>query len=63
MAKKGNYMGARSKIFIILRFRTTNIIERSFREARRRTRPTGCFENEANVTIIIFGAISGLNKN
>jgi len=33
------------------------------RKARRGTRPTGCFENEASVTIIIFGAILELKKN
>ena len=48
---------------IRVKIRTTNIIERSFREVRRRTRPIGCFENEASVNRIIFGVISGLNKN
>ncbi|MDD5660024.1 MAG: transposase [Actinomycetota bacterium] len=46
-----------------VKIRTTNIIERSFREVRRRTRPIGCFENEASVNRIIFGIVSGLNKN
>jgi len=48
---------------IRVKIRTTNIIERSFREVRRRTRPIGCFENEASINRIIFGVISGLNKN
>jgi len=48
---------------IRIKIRTTNIIERSFREVRRRTRPIGCFENEASVNRIIFGVVSGLNKN
>lgn len=48
---------------IRIKIRTTNIIERSFREVRRRTRPIGCFENDSSVNRIIFGVISGLNKN
>lgn len=48
---------------IRIKIRTTNIIERSFREVRRRTRPIGCFENEASVNRIVFGIVSGLNKN
>lgn len=48
---------------IRVKIRTTNIIERSFREVRRRTRPIGCFENDASVNRIIFGVISGLSKN
>ena len=48
---------------IRVKIRTTNIIERSFREVRRRTRPIGCFENDSSVNRIIFGVISGLNKN
>jgi len=47
---------------IRIKIRTTNTIERSFREVRRRTRPIGCFENEASVNRIIFGVVSGLNK-
>jgi putative transposase len=48
---------------IRIKIRTTNIIERSFREVRRRVRPIGCFENDSSVNRIIFGVISGLNKN
>jgi putative transposase len=48
---------------IRVKIRTTNIIERSFREVRRRVRPIGCFENDSSVNRIIFGVISGLNKN
>jgi len=44
------------------KIRTTNIIERSFREIRRRTRPMSCFQNSASVNRIIFGVISGINK-
>ena len=43
--------------------RTTNIIERAFREVRRRTRPMSCFQNSASVERIIFGVVSKLNKN
>ena len=42
--------------------RTTNAIERSFREVRRRTRPMSCFQNPASVDRIIYGVISHLNK-
>jgi len=42
--------------------RTTNAIERAFREVRRRTRPMSCFQNFASVDRIIFGVISHLNK-
>lgn len=41
--------------------RTTNAIERAFREVRRRTRPMSCFQNSASVDRIIFGVISHLN--
>jgi transposase-like protein len=34
--------------------RTTNVIERVFREVRRRTRPMSCFQNRASVERIIF---------
>ena len=43
--------------------RTTNAIERAFREVRRRTRPMSCFQNTASVDRIIFGVISHLNSN
>jgi len=41
--------------------RTTNTIERAFREVRRRTRPMSCFQNSASVDRIIFGVTSHLN--
>jgi len=44
------------------KIRTTNAIERSFREVRRRTRPMSCFQNSASVDRIIYGVISHLNK-
>jgi len=43
--------------------RTTNVIERAFREVRRRTRPMSSFNNSASVDRIIYGVISHLNKN
>ena len=42
--------------------RTTNAIERAFREVRRRTRPMSCFQNKESVDRIIYGVISHLNK-
>jgi len=43
--------------------RTTNAIERAFREIRRRTKPLSCFENGASVDRIIYGVISHMNKS
>ena len=43
------------------RIRTTNAVERAFREVRRRTRPMGCFQNSASVDRLIYGVISHLN--
>ena len=43
--------------------RTTNAIERSFREVRRRTRPMSCFTNSASCERIIYAVISHLNKS
>ena len=45
-----------------VKVRTTNVIERSFREVRRRTRTISCFTNGSSVDRIIFGVISHLNK-
>ena len=44
------------------KIRTTNAIERSFREVRRRTRPMSCFNNAASCQRIIYGVISHLNS-
>ena len=46
-----------------VKMRTTNAIERSFREVRRRTRTISCFTNSASVDRIIYGVICHLNKN
>lgn len=45
------------------RVRTTNAIERSFREVRRRTRPMSCFNDSASCRRIIYGIINHLNAN
>lgn len=41
--------------------RTTNALERAFREVRRRTRPMSCFQNLPSVDRIIFGVINRLD--
>ncbi len=43
------------------RVRTTNAIERAFREIRRRTRPMSCFTNTASCDRIIYAVIHALN--
>lgn len=43
------------------RIRTTNAVERAFREVRRRTRPMSCFTNEASCDRIIYAVIHHLN--
>ena len=48
--------------FIRRKIRTTNIIERSFREVRRRTRPMGCFTNNDSVSRIIYAIFHRLNS-
>jgi mutator family transposase len=44
-----------------LKVRTTNAIERCFREVRRRTRPMSCFANDASCERIIYAVASHLN--
>ncbi|HEX9014724.1 MAG TPA: IS256 family transposase [Chloroflexota bacterium] len=44
------------------RVRTTNAIERSFREVRRRTKPMSCFQNNSSCERIIYAVISHLNQ-
>ncbi|MDM7913568.1 MAG: IS256 family transposase, partial [Methanotrichaceae archaeon] len=44
------------------KIRTTNLIERIFREVRRRTRPMTCFANRASCDRIIFAVFDGFNK-
>jgi putative transposase len=42
--------------------RTTNVIERCFREVRRRTRPMSCFTNDASCERIIYAVMAHLNQ-
>lgn len=46
---------------IRVKVRTTNVIERAFREVRRRTRPMSCFNNVQSVERIVFAVLSHLN--
>jgi len=43
--------------------RTTNILERAFREVRRRTRPMGVFTNAESTERIMYGVTQKLNTN
>jgi len=45
------------------RLRTTNLIERSFREVRRRTRPMGVMANIQSLQRIVFAVFHHLNHN
>lgn len=42
--------------------RTTNVIERAFREVRRRTRPMSCFNNTQSIERIVYAVLSHLNE-
>lgn len=44
-----------------VKLRTTNVIERGFREVRRRTRPIGCFTNSASCDRILYAVFQHLN--
>ena len=46
-----------------IKIRTTNAIERAFREVRRRTRTMSCFTNAKSVNRIIFGVMNHLNES
>lgn len=48
--------------FIRRQIRSTNIIERSFREVRRRTKPMGCLTNNDSVSRIIYAIFNRLNS-
>jgi putative transposase len=45
-----------------IKIRTTNAIERVFREVRRRTRPMNCFTNDASCERILYGLFYYYNK-
>ena len=44
------------------KIRTTNAIERIFREVRRRTRPISCFTNDASIDRILYGLFHYFNQ-
>jgi transposase-like protein len=46
-----------------VKIRTTNAIERAFREVRRRTRTMSCFTNVKSVDRIIYGVMNHLNHS
>lgn len=46
-----------------IKVRTTNVIERAFREVRRRTRPMSSFSNLESCDRIIYGVIRHLNRS
>jgi transposase-like protein len=43
--------------------RTTNMLERDFREVRRRTRPMGFFPHEESAQRIFYGVTNGIHQN
>lgn len=43
------------------KLRTTNVIERAFREVRRRTRPMSCFNNTPSIERIVYAVLNHLN--
>jgi len=45
-----------------VKLRTTNVIERVFREVRRRTRPMSCFQNTGSVERIIYAIFHRQNN-
>ncbi|MDI6729907.1 MAG: IS256 family transposase, partial [Thermodesulfovibrionales bacterium] len=47
---------------IWIKLRTTNVIERAFREVRRRTRPMSCFNNVQSIERIVYAVLSHLNE-
>ncbi|MEM2100562.1 MAG: IS256 family transposase [Thermoproteota archaeon] len=46
-----------------IKVRTTNVIERAFKEVRRRIRPMSCFTNPQSVDRIIYGVTNHLNQS
>ena len=45
------------------KIRTTNMLERDFREVRRRTRPMGFFPHEESAERIFYGVTNGIHQN
>jgi putative transposase len=48
--------------YLWIKLRTSNVIERCFREVRRRTRPMSCFNNQDSVQRIIYAIFYRQNK-
>jgi len=46
---------------IRIKLRTTNVIERVFREIRRRTRPMSCFNNTDSIERIVYAVLNHQN--
>jgi putative transposase len=55
-----HFYGCPKEIWI--KVRTTNVIERAFREVRKRTRPMSCFNNVQSIERIVFAMLSHLNE-
>lgn len=47
---------------IWIKVRTTNVIERAFREVRKRTRPMSCFNNIPSIERIVYAMLTHLNE-
>jgi transposase-like protein len=47
---------------IRIKVRTTNVIERAFREVRRRTRPMSCFNHDQSIERIVYAVMNHLNE-
>jgi transposase-like protein len=47
---------------IRVNLRSTNLIERLFREVRRRSRPIGCFENKASCERVLYAVFERANR-
>jgi transposase-like protein len=47
---------------IWIKVRTTNVIERAFREVRRRTKPMTCFNNTQSIERIVYAMLNHLNE-
>lgn len=56
-----NFYRCPNKIWI--KVRTTNVIERAFREVRRRTRPMSCFNHDQSIERIVYAVLNRLNEH
>jgi putative transposase len=55
-----NFFSCPKEIWI--KVRTTNVIERAFREVRRRTRPMSCFNHDQSIERIVYAVLNHLNE-